>query len=153
MNSRGIFVLLIVLSALGLVACNGGTPPGTFRKIDLRAQLPADVRARAPGDLDWGKFQTAQTQIKVGAPAATVTIAWRYFKDGTRAYLLDVSFQVVTPAEGVTLDAHTEGAPIFVGAVQAQRVVITWTRGSLLGAQSGAVGGMILADGRWDIAQ
>lgn len=153
MHPPKIFLTLLTLSALLWTACRGETPPGIFSKIDLRAQLPAEVRARAPSDLDWGKFRAAQTRIQVGEPAATVMIAWRYFKDGARAYLLDVSFQVLTPADGVELSAHTEGAPIFVGAAQAQRVVVTWTRGSLLGERSGTVGGMILADGRWDLAQ
>lgn len=154
MNPHKIFWLMLVVVLLASSACSSGTPQGALgNPIDLRNLLPADVRARAPRDVDWGKFQTAQTQIQVGEPPATVAIVWKYFKDGARAYLLDVSFRVITPAPGIELAAHTEGAPIYVGSVQALRVVVTWTRGSPLGAQSGSVGGMILADGRWDPAQ
>ncbi|MCI0476200.1 MAG: hypothetical protein L0Y55_08135 [Anaerolineales bacterium] len=156
MKPREYFLILIVTSvlALGLAACSSGTPAGPLgAPIDLRPRLPADVRARAPSDTDWGKFQTAQTQIKVGDPAATVAIAWKYFKDGARSYLLDVSFQVLAPVEGIELSAMTEGAPIYAGSVQAIRVVVTWSRASALGTQSGMASGMILADGRWELAQ
>jgi len=156
MKPRDLFSILGLMSVLVLVlaACGGTTPKGALgTPIDLRPLLPADVRARAPSNLDWGKFQTAQTQVKVGSPPAMVTIVWKYFRDGQRAYLLDVAFQVVAPVEGITLSATTEGAPFYVGSVEALRLVITWSRGSVLGTESKSVSGIILADGRWEPAQ
>ena len=145
--------LLFALTALALVACGGTTPKGALgAPTDLRPLLPADVRARAPVDADFKKYQTAQTQVQVGEPPATVAIAWKYFKDGTRSYLLDVAFQVVTPAEGVELSVTTEKTPLYVGLVEALRIEITWSRASALGAQTGSVSGMIVADGRWELA-
>ena len=146
--------LLFALTALALVACGGTTPKGALgAPMDLRPLLPADVRARAPIDADYKKYQTAQTQVQVGEPPATVAIAWKYFKDGTRSYLLDVAFQVVTPVDGTELSTGTEGAPLYVGSVEALRIVITWSRASALGTQSGSVSGMIVADGRWELAR
>jgi hypothetical protein len=145
---------LLALFVLVLVACGGTTPKGALgAPMDLRSLLPADVRARAPVDSDYGKYQTAQTQVNVGDPPATVAIAWKYFKDGTRSYLLDVAFQVVTPVEGIGLSTSMEGTPLYVGSVEALRIVITWSRASALGTQSGSVSGMIVADGRWELAQ
>jgi hypothetical protein len=143
----------LALLVLVLVACGGTTPKGALGgPIDLRPLLSADVRVRAPVDSDFGKYQTARTQVNVGDPPATVAIAWKYFKDGTRSYLLDVAFQVVTPVEGTELSTSTEGTPLYVGSVEAVRVVITWSRTSALGAQSGSVSGLIVADGRWEFA-
>jgi hypothetical protein len=156
MRSREYFSILLLLSIgiLCLAACGGTTPHGSLGKpIDLRVQLPADVRTRAPADTDWGKYQTAQTQVTVGSPPATVAIAWKYFKDGSRGYLLDVAFQVIESIEGTELSAATEGAPLYVGSVETARVVVTWSRASFFGTQSGSVSGTILADGRWESSQ
>ena len=141
------------LAVCVLVACSGTTPKGTLGALtDLRPLLPADVRARAPANDDYKRYQSAQTQVNVGDPPAVVAMTWKYFKDGQRSYLLDVAFQVVTPGEGVTLEATPDNSPIYVGSVEALRVVITWSRPSMLGTQTGSASGMILADGRWELA-
>lgn len=153
--------LAILTLAIGLAgvltACAGTTPAGALGSpIDLRSALPADVAKRAPAPGD-AAIQSAQARVKAGNPAATVQIAWKTFKDGSRAYVLNVAFSVIEPAEGLELSATTEGAPIYVGTSdrsnQAVRVVITWSRRSVWGAQTGTVAGMILADGRWEPAQ
>ncbi len=151
---RVLIGLFFALAVFALVACSSTTPKGALgAPTDLRPLLPADVRARAPVNDDFKRYQTAQTQVNVGDPPAVVAMTWKYFKDGQRSYLLDVAFQVITPVEGVTLETAVDNSPIYVGSVEALRVVITWSRPSLLGTQSGSTSGMILADGRWELAR
>ncbi|MEW5719416.1 MAG: hypothetical protein AB1817_12355, partial [Chloroflexota bacterium] len=80
---RVLIGFFFALAVFMLVACSGATPKGALgAPTDLRPLLPADVRARAPVESDFKRYQTAQTQVKVGDPPAVVAIAWKYFKDG-----------------------------------------------------------------------
>jgi hypothetical protein len=133
-----------------LVGCGSKTTPvGPLSAVDFRAQLPAEVAARAPSDAD---AQQYQTEVKVGDPPARVLIRWRAFKDGANAYLLSVAFEVVESAPGVELTAGAR-PPLNMGTANAvlaaASVTITWYRQGFPLTTAGAVSGQILADGSW----
>lgn len=156
MSKRAYLGLLLVLCGLilGLAACSSTTPVGALGSpVDLRPLLPAEVKARAPADGDADRIQTAQTNVQVGQPPATVQVKWQYFRDGNRAYLLGVSFRVTQSAQDLSLSVAPDPTPIYVGtsdrAIEALRIVITGSRASIWGTQSTDVSGLILANGTW----
>ena len=96
----------------------------------------------------------ANTLVQVGKPPATVQIAWSYFKESGRAYLLNVEFSVAQAAEGVELHAGRMGEPTWSAqtpTVAGERISITWSRNSLWATESGTTTGTIFADGRWEL--